>query len=123
VRRCIAALLVLVLAFPAAPIAAARGACDRCPVTCPMHRKAAKLGCHSAGQAAHRCAKAVGLSAPGCGPHREAATATADRALAPEALVVVALVAHAAPRPAPDAAPARAADPPDSPPPILSLLG
>jgi hypothetical protein len=124
-RHCAALAVILALVVPAAPITrTVRATCDVCPAGCPMHRKA-KPSCHRAPagdlKAERHCGGAAGLARPGCGRHDE----VVQVALAP-AILVDAAVSWPVPPPAPFAAVvpapvARGTDPPDTPPPILSL--
>jgi hypothetical protein len=120
--------VVLVLALPGAPIArSASIACNVCPADCPMHSKAKKrLKCHqSKDGAAERqydgCARAPGISLPGCGYHGDVLLGSLPPAIPPASP----LSWHVATADAPPLAlvmpGTRGADPPDTPPPNVSL--
>lgn len=123
-RARVAALLVVSLI--AAPLPAwLQDTCDHCPPDCPMHAQG-RLHCHGAadtraGSGASRGMGCAGIGRPGCHHGSQLPSVAA----APAVLSVPAAVAppavtlhHHVPR-----APlyGRASDPPESPPPILSL--
>jgi hypothetical protein len=123
--HCAALAVILALAVPAAPITrTVRATCEVCPTGCPMHRKA-KPGCHRAPgdemKAERHCGGSAGLARPGCGRSDEVVQA----ALAPAVLPGPAVTWPVPPRTTfvvPAAAlVTRGNDPPDTPPPILSL--
>jgi len=114
-----AALLVLTLV--GAPLASVVPAatCRACPPQCPMHRKGT-LPCHEGG-AHHGCgAHGAGVAAPSCGGATDAAAVALPPAVLPSPVTACALPATQPHRPR-DVVPwVRAADPPDSPPPIAA---
>jgi len=120
--------LTVVLALLLAPMTAiVRPACDHCPPDCPMHANAhgasTKRGCHESGSSAkvgQHCQTKTGFMRPGCGHARVTAPIAIARAVLPERnLTWVAPVRFALTEHAP-AMFVRDADPPESPPPIVS---
>jgi hypothetical protein len=85
-----------------------------------MHQKG-KLRCHRAPgvRAEPGCHRSIaGLAAPGCGQRPELPTAAVAPAVLPGAVHVSAVPTSAALHPSSGLRPGRAADPPDTPPPI-----
>jgi hypothetical protein len=115
--------LALVLALPGAPMArvfAVATSCTRCPPSCPMHRTA-KPKCHRVRQPKRCHGATAGLTAPCCGQQRANPLAmTVAPALLPAAIRSWPVVRETRLRWTPPAAPERAADPPDTPPPIVA---
>jgi hypothetical protein len=111
--------LVLVVAVPGAPMARVfTVACQRCPASCPMHQ-ARKPSCHRV-QGAMRC-HGTGIKAPCCSQYRiDPLAMTVAPALLPAPVRSWPLVRATRMRWTLPAAPQRAADPPDTPPPIVS---
>jgi hypothetical protein len=111
--------LVLVVAVPGAPMARVfTVACQRCPKSCPMHQKM-KPKCHRA-PGTMGC-HGTGISAPCCQQNRvDPLAMTVAPAVLPAAIHWWRLVHATRVRWTPPLAPQRAADPPDTPPPIVS---
>jgi hypothetical protein len=102
--------------------------CGVCPVTCPMHARAqaAKLGCHRvstpglAARAHAHCAAGLGLTRPGCRGGHENATLSLAKAVMPAWSSGTPPTGEGGPAPDLARRPLRAADAPESPPPIVS---
>ncbi|MEO8602605.1 MAG: hypothetical protein ABI629_08520 [bacterium] len=134
-RRSVALAIMLALALLTAPMRGAlRPTCDLCPPDCPMHREHGdKPKCHGdKGAAALHCHNALGvrdaehgkhprLSRPPCGNHGAIQGLALAPMILPEAIRCQLAPRLAAPRIAAPAQPRRGADPPDTPPPILSV--
>jgi len=114
--------VALVAAVVGAPLAGPLGSISQhCVAACPMHRQIKCHGSHvgtaSATSSSPHCGT-VAIAAPGCTCQHELPTWTTARALVHAAFVAWTLPLHPA---IPDDAPrsyVRAADPPESPPPI-----
>ena len=126
-RRGLAGLaLLLAVAVPGAPIAPTLAAhCDRCPRTCPMHAKGERpqAGCHhgsGATSGARGCHRTPGIALPGCGYTGDVPLASLAPALPPATAVAWARIALPALRTRAPLVQTRAADPPDTPPPVVS---
>jgi hypothetical protein len=120
--------VLLVLALPGAPIArSASITCSICPPDCPMHGKAKKrLKCHqskaSPAEARHAgCARTPGISLPGCGYHGDVLLGSLPPAIPPASPLSWRMASAEAPSPEHAAPCTRGADPPDTPPPIVSI--
>lgn len=125
-RQSWALALVLALAMPAAPVLRmATAGCERCPRSCPMHAKVAKKqpGCHHGTQAPappRDCHRTPGFTLPGCGYAGDPPLASLAPAVLPTRALTWVVVATPAPRAHVLPLGTRAADPPDTPPPIVS---
>jgi hypothetical protein len=124
-RRLPALALVLALALPGAPVMRTLAAhCERCPRSCPMHDKSQpkRLRCHDGGRAAEApmrgCHRTAGIAMPGCGYTGDAPLGSLAPTILPTRAPAWARVAMPALHAPIDAARTRAADPPDTPPPI-----
>jgi hypothetical protein len=120
-RRVVALATALAVATPTLALAKAFGSgCGTCPASCPMHRKA-KLRCHrgtgTVKPACHRTMSGCSLAAPGC------ARGAQDELRGPPAVLPlhradVRPAEHAGNASSPPGRIGRAADPPDTPPPV-----
>ena len=134
-RRSVALAITLALALLTAPMRVAlQPTCDLCPPDCPMHREhgekpkchgdhaAAKLHCHNAlgVRDANAHARQPRLSRPPCGNHGAIQGLTLAPMILPDVVRWYVVPRTSDPLFAIPAAPQRGADPPDTPPPILS---
>jgi hypothetical protein len=122
------AAVLLCFALVGAPLTSAiQGRCGQCPATCPMHQAAEagqhKPSCHAAGRSTsrHDDARGVGFTRPPCSHHGAVPGVALSPMILPAAVrsqFVPPIRGVGAPAPL---ARVRNSDPPDTPPPILSI--